>query len=203
MGFLRKVRNVAQGAVGAVIPRPGGDVGGVPARGRIVEILQGPFGENNTTALWNGVTVTARVGDGPVSEIHCYLKTHAWRDLSPGRDVPVRVDETTGALLGIDCEAYETEIDERPPMPSMKVDNEPAAGALAPIEGVSLELWVSVQAGIAKNAVPPGDYDAFAVARGVPPGRWIAISSEWQARANRDWKVGAKFGELYAAAMRA
>jgi hypothetical protein len=206
MGFLRKMRNAAQGAVGAVIPRPGGDIGGVPARGVIVEVIQGPFsGRDGEYTLWNGVTVSARLAtdpaDTPPMVIECYMKSHAWRDLEPGRDVPVRVDAQSGALIGLDCEAYETEVDERPPIEIEIPSMEPEAGALAPIEGVSLEQWAAVQAGIAKNAIAPADYESFASSQGVPAGRWAAISSEWQSRASSDWKVGSKFGAAYQAAM--
>ena len=208
MGFfdrLHKVRDTAQGALGAVIPRPGGDLGGVPARGIVVELIQGPFGQRNRgSALWNKVTLSLRLTDAPNDPpqvVECYLKTRAWLDLDPGLDVPVRVDPSTGALLGLDCQAYEDERDARPPTPGHVPDLEPPTESVAPVEGVSFELWVSTLAGIAKNAVAPDGYDAFATARGVPPGRWNEVNAAWQARLQSDWKLGAKFGEAYQAAM--
>ena len=111
MGFfdkLHKLRDKTQGAIGAVIPRPGGDVGGLPARGTIVELIQGPFGQrNHSSALWNKVTISLRLADAPPESqptvVECDLKTRAWLDLDPGLDVPVRVDSTTGELLNLDC----------------------------------------------------------------------------------------------------
>ena len=209
MGFfdkLHKVRDKAQGAVGAVIPRPGGDIGGVPARGTVVELIQGPFGQRNRgSALWNKVTLSLRLADADPSSapqvVECSLKTRAWLDLDEGLDVPVRVDAATGALLGLDCEAYEAERDARPPTPGYVPDNEPAAESLAPVEGVTFDQWVSTTAGIATHAVAPADYDAFASSRGVPAGRWTSVNAEWQARMAADWKLGAKFGAAYQAAM--
>ena len=62
MGFfdkLHKVRDKAQGAIGAVIPRPGGDVGGVPAGGTVVALLQGAVGPRTRgSALWNKGTLS-------------------------------------------------------------------------------------------------------------------------------------------------
>jgi hypothetical protein len=112
----------------------------------------------------------------------------------------VRVDPTTGAIVGFDCEQHEAEVDQRrrapkPAMPDMKPD--PAS--LEPIEGVTLELWVATLARIAKQMVPPAAQDGFAATQGVPAGRWAAINSAWQARTHTDWKVGAHFGTTYQA----
>ena len=210
MGFfdkLHKVRDKSQGALAAVIPRPGGDPGGVPARGVVVELIQGPFGQrDHKSALWNKVTISLRRADAPPDSppavVEGYLKTRAWLDLDVGLDVPVRVDPSTGQVISLDWQAYEDERDARGPRPpGFVLDAEPAEGAMAPIEGVSFELWVSTLAGIAKHAVAPDGYDAFATARGVPASRWNDVSAAWMARTQSDWKVGAKFGEAYQAAM--
>lgn len=68
-------------------------------------------------------------------------------------------------------------------------------GGLAPIEGVSLELWAQVEIGTGVDRVKPADYDAYAASQGVPPGRWQAISAAWNARTTSDWRVGAAVGE--------
>jgi hypothetical protein len=112
----------------------------------------------------------------------------------------VRIDPTSGAIIGFDCELHEAEVDERrrTPQPS-PLQLTPDAEAMAPIEGVTFELWVATLARIAKNMIPPAAQDGFATAQGVPAGRWSAINSAWQMRANTDWKVGHQFGTTYQA----
>lgn len=204
MGFGEKLRQAAAGVVNKAIPRPGGDPGGVPARGVVVELVQGPFGNRDSHVRWNAVTLDLRRADQgpnePVARIQCHLGTGAWLDLQVGQDVPVRVDPASGVIVGFDCEQHEDEVDERrrapsPPMPDMAPD----AASMQPVEGVSFELWVATLARIAKQMVPPAAQDGFAAAQGVPAGRWLAISSAWQMRANTDWKLGAQFGTAYQA----
>jgi hypothetical protein len=80
----------------------------------------------------------------------------------------------------------------------------PEAGdpAVAPIEGVTLEMWAAVEAGVARDRVAPADLDAYAQRHGVPAGRWPAVSAAWQARMMSDWRVGARMGEAVEAAKR-
>jgi len=207
MGWGKKLKDKAAGVVNTVIPRPGGEVGGVPARGVLVEIVQGPWHDRSGNhSRWYKVTLNVRLVEhgpsGAVTTVETYLGGGAWDDLQQGQEVPVRVDPTSGAVIGFDPEAHEAEVDERrrapkPAAPSM----DPDAAAITPIEGVTLELWASVQAGIAKGAIAPAGYDAFATSKGVPAGRWMAISSAWQARASTDWKVGSAFGAALQAEM--
>ncbi|MCU0253996.1 MAG: hypothetical protein MUE47_05595 [Acidobacteria bacterium] len=70
-----------------------------------------------------------------------------------------------------------------------------AADGLSPIEGVPLELWARVQVGTGVDRVAPSDYDEYAAARGVPPGRWAEIDRAWSARMHQDWQLGAAMGE--------
>jgi hypothetical protein len=212
MGLGKKLK----GLLTRAIPRPGGDVGGVPARGIVVEVVSAPLDDsdilNPSVSLWSKVVLRLRSvdggPDGPSAEIDTWLQTHAWREIDVGHDVPIRIDPATGRVLGLDAEVYEAEVDRRrdaaklsptgydPTAPFPEID----AGALAPIEGVTLELWATTYARIIKDGIIyPADQDAFAVSRGVPPGRWAAIMTAWQARSNADWKVGSKFATAYAA----
>lgn len=209
MGFLKKLRGVAD----KVIPRPGGDPGGVPARGVVVEVVQAPWGERDDWSehsLWSAVTLRLRRADqpdGPVTTAKVYMKSAGWRAIEAGQDVPVRVDAQTGVLLNIDAAAYEDEVEAgnfKPPEitpDSFLGHGEPSAESLDAIEGVTLELWATTLAGIAKGMVAPAQQDAFAAARGVPAGRWADICAAWQQRANTDWKVGMRFGETFQSAM--
>ena len=205
--WWHKWRDRAQGAIGTVIPRPGGDPGGGPARGTVVECIQGPFtGIHKNSALWNKVTISLRRSDASSDTaptvVECYLKTRAWLDLDVGLDVPIRVDPSSGVILNLDCPAYEDERDVRPARgPGFVLDAEPAEESMSPIEGVTFDLWVATQAAIAQHAVAPAEYDAFTSARGIPTGRWAAINAAWQQRIQTDWKLGAKFGAAYQAAM--
>lgn len=206
MKFWRKVRDTTRGVADAVIPRPGGDPGGVPARGVVVEVINAPWGASNDThALWSSVTLSLRPADAPAtvpSVVDVYLKSRGWRAIEAGQDVPIRVDPQTGAVLGLDADAYEKAVDEGVYAPPEFVpDFELEPGSLEAIEGVTLDVWATTLARIAREMVPPADQDAFAASRGVPVGRWTAISSAWQQRTQTDWKVGARFGEIYQAEM--
>lgn len=207
MGWGKKLRDKAAGVVNTVIPRPGGDPGGVPARGVLVEIVQGPWGDHESnSARWYKVTLNVRLADQgasvAVTTVETYLGGGAWADLQPGQEVPVRVDPNSGAVIGFDPVEHEAEVDARRRAPApAPPSTAPDAAALAPIEGVTLEQWVSVQAGIAKGAIAPADYETFAAAHGIPAGRWAAISGAWQMRANTDWKVGSAFGAAFQAEM--
>lgn len=201
-----------EGALAKAIPRPGGDVGGVPARGIVVEVVTGPFGDQEDSyALWTNVILKLRRADAPdvpPTTVECYMSGAAWREIEAGHDVPIRIDPANGSVLGLDADVHDAEVEEREK--EAKTSGRGAdptaafpdsdADAIAPIEGVSLELWATTYARIVKDGIiRPEDQDAFAASRGAPPGRWAAIMSEWQARSNADWKIGSKFATTYAA----
>ena len=92
------------------------------------------------------------------------------------------------------------------PMATMggEIDTTPTTDDATAIEGVTLETWAAVEAGLIHDRVAPGGYDAYATEHfGVPAGRWTAIAAAWQARQRLDWKVGAAFGEAFEAAQKA
>jgi hypothetical protein len=209
MGLGKKVK----GMLTKAIPRPGGDIGGVPARGIVVEVVSIPRSNGNFDAtLWSRVELRLRLADdgpnGPATTVDTWLQTRAWGEIEAGHEVPVRIDPGARTLLGLDAEAYEAEVDARreagkrsgtgfdPTAAFPDID----ADELEPIEGVSLVLWATTYARMMKDGiVMPADQDAFAASRGVPPGRWAAIVGEWQARSSADWKISSKFATAYAA----
>jgi hypothetical protein len=209
MGFFRKVRS----GFAKVIPRPGGDPGGVPARGIVVEVVNGPWGDQEDSySLWTKVTLSLRRADAPADTpgtvVDCYMSGAAWREIEAGHDVPIRVDPASGVVLGLDGDEHDKEVNAREDAAKVSPTGRDItaafpsveAGELAPIEGVSLELWATTYARMMKDGiVMPDAQEAFAASRGVPAGRWTAIMTEWQARSNADWKIGAKFASIYAA----
>lgn len=70
------------------------------------------------------------------------------------------------------------------PAPTMPADGGLGVGhpLLAPIEGVSLDVVVEVQALLRVTGMPLTQYDSAAQAHGVPAGRWSAIEGEWMMR---------------------
>lgn len=60
-----------------------------------------------------------------------------------------------------------------------------------PVEGVDYRTWMTVRAGLVRDAVHPTHVEVYAVHRGVPAGRWAAVDAAWQARAGEDATVGA------------
>ena len=141
-----------------------------------------------------------------------------------GAEVPAVVDpkDPSGAFVDWPTAANEAAdraggLDDAPPPGSAaeRIEQSRGAGAasvmsttaapqadadVAPIEGVSLETWAAVEAGIGRDRVAPADQDAYAQDHGVPAGRWSAIHGAWQARMMGDWRVGVKIGEALEAA---
>ena len=69
-----------------------------------------------------------------------------------------------------------------------------------PINGVSFQTWVDVEAGLERDRVRPADYDGYAQQHGVPAGAWAGAVAGWQKRMMTDWRLGAAYGEAYEAA---
>jgi len=74
------------------------------------------------------------------------------------------------------------------------------ASGHAPIDGVSFQKWVDVEAGLLRDRVSPKDYDNYAQQHGVPAGVWAGAVSGWQRRMMTDWRLGAAYGEALEAA---
>jgi hypothetical protein len=151
--------------------------------------------------------------------------------LAPGSDVPVVLDPKGGdraqidwRKLAVDRAATGGRWQEPAPQASLAAarltapsapppqaasmgdpfDPTPAPGGLTPIEGVTVEQWAAVTAGLMTARVPPAQYDDYATRdHGVPPGRWTAIDQAWTARQRADWRVGAAMGEAVSAARKA
>lgn len=82
-------------------------------------------------------------------------------------------------------EAWSEPVDDTPVIPeSMQLAaTDPS---LAPIEGVTYELWVAVQGGMLRDKVKRKGRVAYADAQGVPAGQWDRISGEWMARTQQN-----------------
>lgn len=63
---------------------------------------------------------------------------------------------------------------------------------------VDAETWIAVSTGFARDRIRRKDRDAYAAARGVPPGTWSAADAAWQRRLIGD----ADLQQRYAAALR-
>jgi len=85
-----------------------------------------------------------------------------------------------------------------PPISDVRgqVDNADA-GEL--IGGISLDTLAAIEVGLIKERVAPADYDAYAQRHGVASGTWAATSAAWQTKLRSDWRIGAKYGELFEA----
>lgn len=86
--------------------------------------------------------------------------------------------------------------------PSSPADFATDVAGYPPVEGVDFDKWVQISAGLTKERVAPAGYDAYATSKGVMAGRWGAIDEAWKQRMMADWKLGAKYGEAYEAAMK-
>jgi hypothetical protein len=72
------------------------------------------------------------------------------------------------------------------------------SGALAPVEGVSLEAWAAINASIVSGA----NADDLLKGAGIDPARWQRVSGEWNARMARDttFAVATTYGNAFQAA---
>lgn len=75
--------------------------------------------------------------------------------------------------------------------PPAEVGERPTDESHAPIEAVGYRTWVTVRAGLVRDAVHPSHVELYATHRGVPPTRWTGIDAAWGARAAADPRVGA------------
>lgn len=70
-----------------------------------------------------------------------------------------------------------------------------ASGALAPVEGISLEKWASINAAIVGGA----NHEDLLRGQGIDQARWDRINAEWNARMARDttFAVAKVYGEAF------
>ena len=213
MGFLDRVANALVPGSGK---RQGEDLGGVPARAVIVEKLGHGTREKGVSIRHVRLDVVLRVvGDdeGQTTKVTAYVAPRAAVIATAGLEVPVRVDASSGALLGLDGEVWENEAkvldaeyesgarergDRRTAADVLAID--PADPVLEAIAGVDLDTWLAVEVGLVADGVPPAEQEAYAVAHGVPPGAWAEVSKGWSTRARKDFRVGAKVGAAHQAA---
>jgi hypothetical protein len=147
-----------------------------------------------------------------------YVPVYARHLVEPGVTVPVAIDGDRARIdwpAAVEAQPGST----APPAAPASVADEPVqavttstavsvdeAVAAAPVgdavEGVTFDTWVTVEAGIVKDRIPPAQYDDYACRHGVPAGRWRHIQAAWHQRTLTDWTVGARFGEAYEAELK-
>jgi len=111
MGFLQRVAKAVTPDT-TDVPRPGGDLGGVPGRAVVIRKLGHASLEKHETPRYINVDFEARLvgrAGGPPIEIRAYVAPRAAVILWEGLEVPVRVDRVSGAVLGLDGDAWEAE----------------------------------------------------------------------------------------------
>ena len=159
MGFLKRL---VKGVGDLQSPRPGGELGGVPARAMVVEKrgYGSPEAGGNTRYV-NLDLVLQVIGEEQTTKVRAYVDPRAAVIATAGLEVPVRVDEATGALLGLDGDAWEAEAkvldaeyeagtrqrgDRRTAADVLAIDDDDPA--LAPIGGVGIDTWLEIEVGI-------------------------------------------------------
>lgn len=71
----------------------------------------------------------------------------------------------------------------------------------APIEGVSLDQYAKISAGLVRDGVAGIEaVEAYAESHGVPSGKWQAVQTGWVARMGQHMEVRTRYGNLYAQA---
>lgn len=71
----------------------------------------------------------------------------------------------------------------------------------APIEGVSLDQYAKISAGLVRDGVTGIEaVEAYAESHGVPAGKWQAVQTGWVARMGQHMEVRTRYGNLYSQA---
>ncbi len=69
----------------------------------------------------------------------------------------------------------------------------PGDPVLAPIDGVTFDIWLEATAQIAHRRVPTEGRDDVATSLGAPAGAWAGAEASWQARQGRDPRLVERF----------
>ena len=79
-----------------------------------------------------------------------------------------------------------------------QVANATSSGALAPVEGISLEKWAAINAAIVGGA----NHEDLLRGQGIDQARWDRVNAEWNARMARDttFAVARVYGDAFQAA---
>ena len=78
---------------------------------------------------------------------------------------------------------------------------EPGDDVWAPVEGIGLDAYARLCAGIVSLGIR-GDANvhAWVEGRGVRPGTWDAVSAAWNARLQQDQRVRERYARVYSEA---
>jgi len=68
----------------------------------------------------------------------------------------------------------------------------------APIEGVTLDKYAEISAGLLKKGIAgPDNVNAFVESMGVKPGTWGVVQSGWAGRMASNMAVRTRWGTIY------
>ena len=71
--------------------------------------------------------------------------------------------------------------------------------AFAPIQGITVDKYAEITAGLVKNGVTGIEaVNAYAESMGVPAGAWQEVQNGWVARMGQSMAVRTRYGNLYA-----
>jgi hypothetical protein len=75
---------------------------------------------------------------------------------------------------------------------------DPNDPALAPIEGITVDKYAEISAGLLKKGIMGVEnVNAFAETMGVKPGTWQAVQNGWVTRMGQSMAVRNRYGILY------
>ncbi len=112
MGFLDRLKAAILPDYSNV-PRPGGEpLGGAPGRALVVKTSGSLSGDERPT--WAGKTLQLQVVGRPEerAKVDCWFSEREFIVTTPGTEVPVRLHAQTGAILGVDYEAWTAEVEQ-------------------------------------------------------------------------------------------
>jgi hypothetical protein len=111
MGFLDRLKAAVIPDY-SDLPRPGGEPrGGLAARATIVGTSGSLSGTE--TVRWSGKTLDLQLVERPEqrAKVDCYFSEREFLVAITGAEIPVRVHESTGVILGVDYDAWTAEVD--------------------------------------------------------------------------------------------
>jgi hypothetical protein len=75
---------------------------------------------------------------------------------------------------------------------------DPNDPAFAPIQGITVDKYAEISAGLVKNGVMGIEaVNAYAESMGVPAGAWQEVQNGWVARMGQSMAVRTRYGNLY------
>lgn len=95
-------------------------------------------------------------------------------------------------------EAHQMQADAQAAQEAAQQPADPNDPMMQPIEGITVDKYAEITAGLAKNGVMGlEEVNAYAESLGVKPGTWQEVQNGWVSRMGQSETVRTRYGHLY------